>query len=402
MVFTIELDEPKNQYLAGDVVKGNVVLQSRKDEAIGRVTITFFGHAKTQIEESYGEYSAYYNSLCTLFSYTKDLYIGKYTFERGRYSWPFEFEFPMQTLPCSENNMFDNAVGIWPEPNAPHPLPPTFTGLGGFKNCTVEYKLEAKLARPQDAPFYKKFLSMKSTLNLTYLQWRPEESPNPFPKMTDQSFTVKTLRLLPERSHGRLSMKEMLRSIFKRSKLPSANFTIELVCPTQVYPGGPFSISLALKRMQTSKDVTTDPAVAIKELMISVRTVVLCRAGVKKLEFSPGTVLVDTFGKTNVEFPRPNSNGAEAGTAPRVVDLNQLRKMSFSPRKIDCDFQTYNINLMHELEVKAKLLCANKEFKLKVRTPLKVLSPIYRSTDPLRYPALLSLNRAHPRRHLQI
>jgi hypothetical protein len=236
---------------------------------------------------------------------------------------------------------------------------------------------------------------MKSTLNLTYLQRRLEESPNLFPKMTDQSFTVKTLRLLPGRNHGRLSIKEMLRSIFKRSKLPSASFTAELVCPMQVYPGGPFPISLALKRMQTSEDVTADPAVTIKELMITVRAVVQCRAGGKKVKFSAGTVLVDT--KINVELPRPNSNGAEAGTAPRGVDLKQLGKMSFSPRKIECDFQTYNITRVHELEVKAKLLCADKKFKLKARTPLKVLSPIYRSiTVPNHAVAEASSSQATP------
>jgi len=386
MVFTIELDEPKNWYLAGDVVKGNVVLHSENDEAIGRVAITFFGLAKTKIYVREESGNKNYHSLCILFSYTKDLYIGKYTFKRGRYSWPFEFEFPMQTVPCSENNKFGSTDGPWPEANVPHPLPPTFTtaitGYMSSADCTVEYKLEAKLTRPPDAPFIKRFSSMESVLGLTYLPQRREQFPDPLPHTKDESFTVKTLRLLPERRHDRLSIKEILQSTFKSSELPSATFTVELVYPMQVYPGGPFPITLALKGMQTSEDVTADPTVAIKELMITVIAVVLCRgvgiATIKQANFSVDTVLVDTFGEINVELPRLNSNEAKAGTAPREVDLKQLGKTSFSTQKIECDFQTYNITLIHQLEVKAKLLCASKEFKLKVGTPLKVLSSAYR------------------------
>src|SRR5215469_10355693 len=116
--------------------------------------------------------------------------------------------------------------------------------------------------------------------------------------------------------------------------------------------------------------------------MVTVITIVLCRgvgvATVRQVNFSVDTVLVDTFGEINVELPWSNNNGAEAGTVSRGVDLKQLGKTRFSTQKIECDFQTYNIAVVHNLEVKAKLLCANKEFKLKVRKPLKILSPAYR------------------------
>src|SRR5262249_49212684 len=288
--------------------------------------------------------------------------------------------------PCRENNKFDSAGGSWPEPNVPHPLPPTFatviTGYMSSADCSVEYKLEAKLTRPPDAPFIKKFSNKESTLNLTYLHRRQEESPNPFPNVTDHSFTANTLRLLPERIHDRLSIKETLRSAFKPSELPRADFTVELLYPMQVYPGGPFPITLALRGMQTSEEVTADPAVVIKELMVTVLTIVLCRAvgvvTVHQINFSVDTVIVDTFGEINVELPLSNNNGAEASTVSRGVDLKQLGKTRFSTQMIECDFQTYNITVVHNLEVKAKLLCANKEFKLKVRTPLKILSPAYR------------------------
>ena len=386
MVFAIELDAPKTSYLAGDVVKGDVVLDSAEDEAVGKVVIMFFGRAKTKIYVRERDRSKHYNSDCTLFSYAKGLYIGKYTLKRGRYSWPFEFKFPMQTIPSGENSKFDSAGGSWPIPHIPHPLPPTFTksitGYMSSADCTVEYKLEAKLTRPPEAPFTKKFSSMEGTLDLIYLTQRQDESPNPLLRVTEESFAVRTISLLPERKHGLQSIKGILRSTFNSSELPSANFTVELTCPMQVYPGGPFPITLALKGMQTSEGVTVNPAVAIKELMITVISILPCRGvgggTVKQAKFSVDTVLVDTFGEINVEIPQPNDKRAEAGIASREVDLKQLGKLPFSSRKIECDFQTYNMTLVHQLEVKAKLLCADKVCKLKVRTPLKFLPPAYR------------------------
>ena len=385
MVFAIELDTPNNSYLAGDVVKGNVVLDSTKDEAVGKVVIMFFGRAKTKIYVRERDRSKHYNSDCILFSYAKDLYVGKYTLKHGRYSWPFEFKFPMQTIPSGENSKFDSAGGSWPIPHIPHPLPPTFsktiTGYMSSADCTVEYKLEAKLTRPPDVPFHKKFSSMESTLGLTYLTQRHEESPNLFLKVTEESFAAKSLGLLPERRQGLQSIKGILRSTFNSSELPSANFTVELTCPMQVYPGGPFPITLALKGIQTSEEVTANPTVAIKELMITVISILPCRGiglgTVRQMKFSVDTVLVDTFGEINVELPQPNDKRVEAGAVSRELDL-KLGKTPFSSRKIECDFQTYNMTLVHQLEVKAKLLCGDKVCKLKVRTPLKFLSPTYR------------------------
>jgi hypothetical protein len=148
-----------------------------------------------------------------------------------------------------------------------------------------------------------------------------------------------------------------------------------------MYPGGPFPITLALKGMQTSEDVTADPTVTVKQLMIKVSAEVFCRGEailtLKEGNFSLDTVIVDTFGEINVELPGTKINGAEAGAASPVVDLGKLGKTKFSTREVECDFQTYNITLRHVLDVKAKLLCGGKDFKLKLRSPLKVLSPAY-------------------------
>jgi len=385
MVFAIELNEPKSAYVAGDVIKGNVVLESGKDEAIGKVAIMLYGRSKTNIHIREGNVNKHYTSFCTLFSYTQDLYVGKYTFKRGSHSWPFEFKFPAQTVPSGENYKFDSADGKWPEPTVPHALPPSFTttvtGYLCSTDCAVEYKLEAELTRPPDVPLTKKFSSMGSTVDLTHVRFRPEESPDPFLKTTEETFTVKSLRLLSERKQGLSSMKNMLRSTFKSSDLPSASFTVELACPMQIYPGGPFPISLALKEIQTSEDVPASPAVAIKELTVTILSVVSCRGirgGVKQFLFSVDTVVIDTFGEIHVQLPQPTGSKADAGAAPRGVDLKQLGKTAFSSQKIECDFQTYNTILTHQLEVKAKLSCADKSFKLKARTHLRVLSPVYR------------------------
>lgn len=390
MVFTIELESRKSVYSDGDVVKGNVILACGQDEPIGKVAIRFHGRAKTKISK-HDQSRSKTRGRCTMFWFEKTLYVGKYTFKRGRYAWPFDFEFPMESNSgAGEQDRFEN-VGIWASQDTPHPLPPTYNAndIGFLQDteCFVEYKLDASLTRPSDAPLRKQFSNMETTLTLTYLPRRLEESPDLFVKPLPQSFTAKSLRLLPNRANDKLTMKEKLRSTFKSSELPTASFTVELTYPTQIYPGGPFPINLGLKGMKTSEDVQQDPPVVIKEVVIKVRAEVQCRtAGVfgdHNGDIITHSALLDTSGCiVNVELPRPNSKVVEAGTEPKEVDLTRLGKRNFCTKSIDCDFRTYNIAVDHKIDIKVKLMCVGKDFQMEVRRPLKVLPPFYGDITP--------------------
>lgn len=390
MVFTIELDPRKSFYSAGDVVKGNVVLACGEDEPIGRVSVRFHGRAKTKISR-HDQSRSRTRGRCTMFWYEKTLYVGKYTFKRGRYAWPFDFVFPLESDPkAGEQDRFGNG-GVWAPQDAPHPLPPTFSAndIGFFQDmeCFVEYKLEANLTRPPEAPLRKQFSNMETTLSLAYLPRRLEETPNLFIKPLPQSFTAKSLRLLPNRADDKLTMKEKLRSTFKSSELPAASFTLELTYPSQVYPCGPFPVNLGLKGMKTSEDVLLDPPVVIKEVVIRVRAAVQCRTvGVIGDHYGNiiiRTVLLDTSGCIlNVELPRINSKAVEAGTQSREVDLTRLGKRHFDTKSIDCDFRSYNIAVDHTIDIRIKLMCVDKNFEVQIQRPLKVLPPVYRGIAP--------------------
>jgi hypothetical protein len=67
MVLTIVLDDQKPVWTAGDVIKGNVVLHSTKEEAVGAVTITFHGRAKTKLRNKQGNTTHTYRGRGNLF-----------------------------------------------------------------------------------------------------------------------------------------------------------------------------------------------------------------------------------------------------------------------------------------------------------------------------------------------
>jgi len=390
MTLEIQLDE-KNEFTAGDLVKGNVVLESNKDQAVGRVRIIFYGRAKTMINR-HQQNTPPMVTRCMLFEITKDLFIGSYTLRRGRYEWPFQFEFPMYSQPGMEERFING--GVYAGADVAVPLPPTFsanhTGLEQTSITDVEYKLKATVTRPPDAPFLRQLTNMESKLSVKYFPGRLEESPNLCLQALPSSFNAKSLHLLPHRSHDKLTIKEKLRSTFKSSELPNVDFIVELRYPTQIYPGGPFPITLALTKMQKSDDVEDDPPVMIKSVSVNVVAQAQCRTKGMILPEHTGYItlradVVKTPGKSlNIELPPLNSKAVQAGTESGEVDITKLGKLSCLSKRISNDFRVHNILLQHELRVKVKLTCAQKQFEIRMEKPLRVLPALYRGPTRMR------------------
>lgn len=171
--------------LPGSILKGTVYFKNPKDEAIGKVTITFSGRCKVKIREHLHYTTRTFRSRGYYFHRTQELFDGGgFTHKAGEYGWAFEFQVPevapsqwevdapapkgvkgrrvldhngiMQVVPLEdENGKYDNFPSRSPWRGSkdlrPHLLPESFK-VGEEKNRVVwegrvEYALIAKVER---------------------------------------------------------------------------------------------------------------------------------------------------------------------------------------------------------------------------------------------------------------
>jgi hypothetical protein len=395
MSLNIVLDEPsKPVYTAGDLIKGRVVLESTRDEAIGKLEITFLGRTKTRIRKrKISTREATYRGRGTLFWYSEVLYEGHYTVRADKYEWPFEFTFPYESRGRSVDDQFNRHDPFRTNSDV-HALPPSFshTGAGfntGFE-CIVEYKLEAVLSRPPES--YKLFSSGLDTGHaLHFLPWRTTQNPDFGVKAFQQSLAAQTLRLLPEKADAKLTMKERMKSTFKMDDLPIANFAILITYPTTIYPGGPFPLHLSMKHISTT--VEDRPTVFLESVNVVAKTRICVRApGFLVDYYDDDSLKRRLFSKSGLHTPVTESSSdlpaIELVDTASWLDLGQeINTLSLPP-----DFSTYNIAISTKMDVTIEVTCADKKFKITNDFGLIVLPPVYlRTQDVLHAPPAVTV-----------
>ena len=383
----ILLDEPKAVFVAGDVVKGRVVLQSNKDEAVGAVLISFTGRAKTKLRRRNGNNrSDIYRGRGNFFRYSKELYQGHYTLRANTYQWPFEFSFPSQTDPTVPSDVFDSSPPFQSNSTV-HPLPPTFShstsGFGRRFESYVEYKLDATITRP--ASSYK-FLpsNLENELALKYLPCRAVQQPNLGLRSTQRLFTARSLRLIPSKADAKLSMKERMKSTFSKSDLPSASFSLTVEFPTQIYPGGPFPLRLSMQH--TSSTCPGKPDIFLRSVNVEVKTKVLvCAPAFYSDRTDHDSWRHQILNCLDLHVKVPDSQRAAQPDSVRDaalwLDLSSLGNPS--TRSIQTDFNTYNIAIFNRLDIELKVSCADQSFTFSHESGLLVLSPAFAGRAPV-------------------
>lgn len=125
--FSIQLDQPRTTYTAGDRLTGNVILNSTQDESVGNVTITLFARAKAKIFVQQGDHRKIVRSRATLLETSQTLYSSHFTLRPDKYVWPFSFTIPETPQKHTESE-WEAGQGF--EYMAGHPLPPTMSYTG--------------------------------------------------------------------------------------------------------------------------------------------------------------------------------------------------------------------------------------------------------------------------------
>jgi Arrestin (or S-antigen), N-terminal domain len=375
--FQILVDNSQRVYTSGDIVKGQVVLRSDDDEAVGSVTIFFEGRGKTKLRRYNGNNRRTYRGRAPLFILRKVLYRGHYTLRADRYSWPFEFTFPSNSNPSSVEDTFRND-GRFLTVGQIHPLPPSFNSYddGSNDQGMVEYKLEARLERPADTPIFSSG-HLEHAVELRYLPLRSVLEPKFNMFGIEKSYIARTLKLLPEKQD--LTMKEKLHSLFKSDDLPSASFRLRCEYPTQTFAGRQLPIKLSVVALSTSDEVPSPPTIYLHNITVEIKAEYAFRA-VSLLSDRYGNVterytLLDA---SNIDVPIPFDQTAEM-VQTECLDLNKVKSGGLVTPALCPGFSTYNVAVGYRLKIKAKVVSAGKNFDLEVFARLNVLSSLSES-----------------------
>jgi len=198
---------------------------------------------------------------------------------------------------------------------------------------------------------------------------------------------AQTLRLLPEKADVKLSMKEKMKSTFKKSDLPHASFYVKLAYPTQVYPGGPFPLKACVEYADSSPDVPDRPTITLNSADVVVDTSMFVRAtSAFGYQHDNDTRRHSFLYRNGLAIPIPYIEKGSTGdpshqsfATDEWLDLSAISPRGISTLPLQTDFNTYNIAILNEIGIKLTVTCADKQIAIKVRSSLAVLPPVFGS-----------------------
>ena len=244
---SIELDDPKHAYLAGDVLTGFVVLNPPPSGPYGPVRLVFFGRAESRVAKSNGQNKREYCGRALLLEIERAFRLDQCKDMLSEHAWPFSI-----TIPHSPQADILNAetCDIWkPAPGylstqddvTKHKLPATYYSLaetfmtGTRAEGYVEYVLTATLGASIKCtmPLVLRVKSMDFPFNTSEHKLSKRSTP----------IDIKTLKLLPEYAGQSLTSKQKFTSVFSR-KVPRYAFNIHVCSPTVIQLNHPEPIPL--------------------------------------------------------------------------------------------------------------------------------------------------------------
>jgi hypothetical protein len=381
----IVITNPQLTYTVGNVIRGQVVMQTTQDEAVGKVSINFEGRGKTKLIRSNGQSRRVYRGRAPLFRQQLVLYESHFTLKADQYAWDFEFTIPASSDPTLRQSFWeDDGGGVWMRTGVAHPLPPTFKYYHNHSRNRgmVEYKLEAEMLRHNPSIFSSK---AEAELEIRYLPPPPVEEPDYKLYIRENEYQARTLHLIPDKAEKDLTFKEKMHSLFNRDQLPSATFKARLVYPTVTFPGRPIPLRLSIVSMEPSINIPA-PTVYLTSLAVKVKSTFSFRAGgfwVPQGRVEADNFLINSLRNQPIVVPlklSSNKQHQETQTSANLpvketyLDLAALRNGGLLTPPISPSFKTINVSVTHMLKVKMRLSCAGKDFSFENSSTLVVLS----------------------------
>ncbi|KAF1965904.1 hypothetical protein BU23DRAFT_603956 [Bimuria novae-zelandiae CBS 107.79] len=329
-------------WTSGDVVRGAV--RVRPTSRPQRVNISFRGRMKCSITRSNGSSSTTYKEKPEFFRRDLELFasttsgpsydiVSQGVTDDDRVELPFEFTWPETTeqptgpkwLPSP---YFQNQPG--------GTLPPTF--IRGAANVQlVEYFLEARL-------FCIGKYSPSQEVRCP-LRFRPSSPiPDPIPLLPNvrtiystRGITVQTHRLYPDYDPNE-GFRAWLKARWDRDKAPTANFKVNVSCPSVVVSRAPIVLTFQLEHGERSKDIPDPPPVYLRRINECIMD--------KSFDVDEELLLYDGATVTTNKFPVHIAPG----------------------------FQTYGLSLDHKVKVELWVECAREKLRyMPVQGPIMIV-----------------------------
>ncbi|KAL5334288.1 hypothetical protein BJX70DRAFT_378699 [Aspergillus crustosus] len=370
MPLTIHLATTQPTYHGGESLTGIVSFTTTTPIPLHQIHISFTAISKTRVQKvkGAGAPAANYRSSVTLFEKDKLLlYQNGDVLAPGEYEWPFDFVFPENVSLIGEEKA---GTGKWAalapfRVDEGHPLPPSFSIQSGDAvrkvHCVVEYRLEARVLKPQGGLFGSKAPLFSESILLDFLSSLSISNTGGVDPYTtiyrqnkEQLFTIKSMLLLPENRGRSLGFGEKVSSWFS-TRLPRFSFQVNFSYPTSLVQFAPFPCHFDVEGFMEDSNVTQVPEIQLRSLSIAVISRTVARAvptlvGAMSAELDERIEVLNRTGLSMPVFGR--------------VDISQV----FGPliiRKTDVSFSTLNICRSYRLSLAAVFECAGKtnEFK---------------------------------------
>ncbi|KAK1977111.1 hypothetical protein LZ30DRAFT_732584 [Colletotrichum cereale] len=281
-IFSIELVNPSVPSFPGSVIRGNIVRKGPLNAASATVHARLHGRTKAKLVVNRGQSKSTYRSRFGFWGVVTDdvsdtahqgaINIGA----KESQSWPFSLKIPTNVGEKSVNwsltdkekrDCFIKA----PPPTAGgatelpgQPVPGTFhyanSGFGQKWHGYVEFWVEATIT--VEGTKGSGGRTFEATLPI-----RVNPRPAPWPPISDFELTprkfpgcVSSHRLVPGMEQAGLSFKQKTRKFFGSSKVPSLNYTVQLICPAAIQLGNPSIIPITLSAVPNREK--TSPVIA--------------------------------------------------------------------------------------------------------------------------------------------
>jgi hypothetical protein len=382
---SFELDSVRVRYSPGDIISGRVVLNTTDEVSIGRVVVSLWGRAKSRIIQQHGQAVTYHRGRTQFFKKELVLYEGQYTHKADVYRWPFELVIPDHADPASilsgeKWKTKDHFRGTADEKNIDLTLPPSCYHsrhmFGRHAEGFVEYVLDVTLTEPDGMHHIRGPQSKQSTLPIIY---HPLSTPEPILNynftMDQRSFTISTLKLLPEHAGTSLGFKDRARSIFQRDSIPKFSFSLAVQAPSIIqlmHPDPiPFFITATpdLSSGMTTIDTSTSlPTVRLKAAKVELKTYIRCRAAGTFSDCKTYEIPIVPCKTLNqpLKMVRGQTTQSEA-----TLNLGRLCDMRLGNAKLGSrletpltpNFTTYNVSRSYHLLWELEIECAEKTEK---------------------------------------
>lgn len=368
---SLRIETDKEIYHDDDIIRGNVILYSNTVETINSaVIVKFLGTSNVKLLKDTGTGPRLHLCKQVLFVHSQTIGSGNLTLPAS--SHIFNFEVPIPDL--SDKNQGDDVLSSskpFHGTSNRHALPPSFehsvSELEADFTCTIQYSLEAHISRPEALSTPHE--DFRAQTAITYCSARPHLEMDK--KLFRQTFTAKTLRLLPGKVDARLSMRERIKSTFQSSELPFATFHSVLWLPTAITKASTCPISISIRYGETTAPqhpvirLRTVKIIAHRDVVVRTRSLV----GDYRVGHMSPLILLE---KRNLDIALP---AGLSDTTPSDENNFNLSDLGIDTNALYVDFATCNISVSTKLEVELQVVCADRKFIIHGGLRLRVLSP---------------------------